>query len=304
MKYLCSHLAMALLAVAAVYQPVLAQDPSSQSATTYTYQPINYTDASPTFAYGISNSGEVVGFYENGGCTQEKGCGFTLIKTYASVECALENGTQFFDISLNKNEIVGTYSYYGGVHGFIWQGNSSCFDIVEPNGQTSTEATGVNDSGNVVGYYTDSSGDYQGFLYNATSQEYSTISCTSWANTRALAINDAGVIVGDVFTGDASNPGAPSAFVYESGKCTVFKFPKSYSSSARGINSSDQISGNYTDTSTGPNYGFVKTGSTFQSLNFPKSTGTIGVHINNKGQVAGIYADSAMVNHGFVATPK
>lgn len=71
--------------------------------------------------------------------------------TFATLECALENAIDIFDIS-NKGEIVGAYAFFGGVHGFILEANSTCFDVIDPNpnGGSLTEAWGVNDGGAVV----------------------------------------------------------------------------------------------------------------------------------------------------------
>ncbi len=219
--------------------------------------------------------------------------------TFTSIECALENETRTYDIS-NKNEIVGTYTFFGGVHGFILQGNASCFDLVDPLGPAYTDARGVNDGGEVVGFYIDSANNAQGFLYNGTKGTYTTISCAGFTNTLAYGINDAGEIVGAV---GSSDTGPFSAFVFKSGKCSTFSFPKAISTTAVGINKSGQISGFYTD-STNVNYGFVKTGSAVQRIDYPASTGTLGYHLNDKGQIAGIYSDTTTAVHGFVATPK
>jgi len=91
--------------------------------------------------------------------------------------------------------------------------------------------------------------------------------------------------------------------IYKSGKCTVFNFPQASSTTAVGINKSNEISGYYID-SAGDLHGFSKTGGSFAALNYPKAVTTLGFHLNDKGQVAGAYLDSSGVTHGFVATPK
>jgi hypothetical protein len=274
----------------------MGQDEREQAATGYKWTAINFPGASATFAYAINDGGEIVGYYTGGGCSQSS-CGFTLVKgTYTTVECALENGTDLFDIS-NKGGVVGAYSYYGGVNGFIWQGNSSCFDLVDPDEYTLTEGWGVNDGGTVVGFYEDSSGNFQGFEYGNSG--YTNIACSGWTNTRAYGINDAGLIVGD----NANSPSGPfSGFLYKSGGCSAVDFPKATSTSAKGINKSGQISGWYTNAKG--TRGFVKTGSSFTTLNYPKSAGTLAFHMNDSGQVAGWYKDASGAYHGFVATPK
>jgi hypothetical protein len=298
MKFSLPSLALTLMTAMACAPFASAQVQLRSTASHYKFsKPINFTGASDTYAYAINNSGEIVGYYTGGGCSQSS-CGFADAKNkFTTIECATENATDAFDIS-NKAEVVGAYAYINGVNGFIWEGNGSCFSL-NPDSSSLAEAWGVNDSGDVVGFYLDSASNFLGFLYK--NSNYTNISCPGWSSTRAFGINDAGVIVGDVSN---STSGPFSAFVYKSGKCTVFNFSKNTAStSARGINKKNQVSGWQTPTS-GATTGFVKTGKKFATLSYPSSLGTLAYHLNDKGQVAGWYEDSAGAFHGFVATPK
>jgi probable HAF family extracellular repeat protein len=264
----------------------------------YTYKAINFPGASGTFAYAINDQDQVVGFYTGAGCSQST-CGFLYSKgKFSTIECALEDSTDVFDIS-NKGEIIGTYSDSGqpSVNGFIWEGNSSCFDVVDPNNAGTTQAEGVNDSGEIVGFYDDASGNDHGFSYlNAA---YTTIDCPGETGTLLFGINDSGVMVGADYQTSLSDS---TGFVYKSGKCTTVSFPGAISTQAIGINKSEQLSGLYNDDSG--YYGFVKTGNTYQSLSYPGSLGTVAFHLNDAGLVAGFYLDSSSTYHGFIATPE
>ena len=58
--------------------------------TAYRFKEIDYPGSSGTYAYGITNKGEVVGSYTGAGCNQAE-CGFTYLKgTFTSFECVLE----------------------------------------------------------------------------------------------------------------------------------------------------------------------------------------------------------------------
>lgn len=151
MKSFRPQLAFALLTVLACAHLTIGQDQPAEPPLGYNFKTINFPSASGTFAYAINDQGEVVGYYTGGGCSQAS-CGFTDVKgTFATLECALENATDIFDIS-NKGEIVGAYGFFGEVHGFILEANSTCFDVIDPNpnGGSLTEAWGVNDGGAVV----------------------------------------------------------------------------------------------------------------------------------------------------------
>lgn len=301
-------IAVAFLAAVICTPNTIAQESadladSTPATTTYTYKAINASGATATFVYAINNGGRIVGYITGGECSQisdQTACGFVDVGgKFTYVACELENSTEFFDIS-NKNEVVGADSFFGGVGGIIWEGNEACNPLEDPNGANSSEAWGVNASGNIVGFYTDSAGNFQGFEYLAKTGTYSTISCAGWTNTRAYGINDAGVIVGDVAN---STAGPFSGFRYSAGKCTILHFPKAADTYARGINKSGEISGFYT-TTAGVTSGFQKTGSKYTSLSFPKSIGTLAYHLNDAGKIAGWYEDTAGAFHGFIATPK
>jgi|HubBroStandDraft_3_1064219.scaffolds.fasta_scaffold220326_1 hypothetical protein len=297
MRFLRPHV---VLLVLAAYVPLaIAQDQSVAPPTTYTYHAINFPEATNTYAYGINNMGEVVGGYTGAGCSQSE-CGFTEVKgVYTGFECSPFDETIAFDIN-NKDEIIGSYATNddGAVVGMVYEGANSCNPVFDPLATNLTEAWGVNDSGVIVGFYTDSAGNFQGF--RDVDGTYTTIACPDIADTRAFGVNDTNIVVGDT---SASTAGPFSGMMYKSGKCTSVNFPKAVSTSAKGINKTGEISGWYTD-STGVTHGFAKTGSTFQSINYPGATGTLAYHLNDSGQIPGYYSDSAGAVHGFIAIPK
>ena len=49
-------------------------------------------------------------------------------------------------------------------HGFIWAPGFGFASVNDPNGLTSTTINGVNDRGQLVGFYTDSAGNTDGLL--------------------------------------------------------------------------------------------------------------------------------------------
>lgn len=289
-------LALSLFAIPAATQSLQAQA-KNPPPVTFTYTAVNYPGATYTEAFAINDSEEVVGTY---GTNVQLQNGFQeQNNVFTTDNCVLENETLMSDVN-NKGEIVGSYAGNdnGNIEGFIWEGNGQCQTIADPNGSAATDVWGVNDNGVLVGFYTDSAGNYQGFEWvNGT---FTNIACAGWTNTRAYGINDAGIIMGD----NANSPSGPfSGFALASGKCIPVNYPGAVSTSAKGINKSDVIAGWYTDAS-GMTHGFVESGGKFQALNYPGAVATLAFHINDKDQVAGWYEDSAGGIHGFVATPK
>jgi probable HAF family extracellular repeat protein len=95
-------------------------------------------------------------------------------------------------------------------HGFIY--SEGAFTTIDyPGANYYTCPTSINNKGQIVGTYGDSSTDQHGFLYsNGT---FTTIDEPGYSGINLNGINDSGVIVGD---------GDGGAFVYSNGVFTPF----------------------------------------------------------------------------------
>ncbi len=118
-----------------------------------------------TTASGINNAGQVVGFTYNVRSGQAydpntgpgyllTGSGYTTFGMYTTIGRGINDSSQ----------IVGySYMYPNGMHhAFLLSGdNYTTFDVP---GATTTEAYGINNSGEIVGTYVDAGGIQHGFL--------------------------------------------------------------------------------------------------------------------------------------------
>jgi probable HAF family extracellular repeat protein len=135
---------------------------------------IDYPGAATTVAYGISDSGTIVG----GFCDQDtSGCPLDLFLgsshafvdsngTFSQLDFPGADETTAFAIN-NAGTVAGTYEINGTtttVHAFIYQ-NGQYTDINYP-GANWSEAQGINDRGVVVGYYQDANLVVYGFMYS------------------------------------------------------------------------------------------------------------------------------------------
>ena len=119
-------------------------------------------------------------------------------------------------------------------------------------------ATGINDSGDIVGGYTAGS-----YLYSGGS--YTRISVPGRLTiTDAQGINNAGQIVG--YYGDDSGL---HGFLLSGGSYTRIDVPGSFRTFAYGINNAGQIVGTYqVGGDTGPELGFLLSGGAFSTIGF------------------------------------
>jgi probable HAF family extracellular repeat protein len=155
-----------------------------------------------TLAHGINSSGEVVGEYTDAAGTH----GFVYLRDLGVFAPFYDPGPSSVILNgINENGtlMVGQEGGGGSVpHGFLW--NGAFFVILRDPfaaGANGTNAKGVNDSGQVVGYYFDAGGRTHGFFYSGgssgglSSGTFTTIDVGA-RGTVINGINDAGQMVG------------------------------------------------------------------------------------------------------------
>src|SRR5580704_2623315 len=128
------------------------------------FSTVTYQDASLTAA-AINDRGDVAGFYTNPGTTD------AFIKfgnrTFISLAVPGASSTMALGVN-NSDEVVGTYTVGSGssavMHGFTWTPQHGFSTIDDPHGIGTTTINGVNDHGQLVGFYVDANGNTDGFL--------------------------------------------------------------------------------------------------------------------------------------------
>jgi probable HAF family extracellular repeat protein len=233
-------------------------------------------------------------------------------------------GTASFAIGINDaGQIVGYFDDATGRHGFLKDG--SIYTTVDVPGATRTEANGINSTGQIVGYFGDATGTH-GFLKDGDT--FTTLNYPGAGDTLAYGINDSGQIVG-VFnagglghgffytagsftttpllgtgindSGQIVGTGGNLSLLYSDGNLTRIHYPDSVNTYAIGINNSGEIAGWFF---SGASRGFLDTGGNFTSIDVPGAVnGTYAQGINDSDQIVGYIVDSAVLFHGFLATP-
>ncbi len=139
---------------------------------------------------------------------------------------------------------------------------------------------GVNDKGQVVGWWQDhSTGQVHGYLYDGTT--YTSIDYPGAAGTEAVGINNAGVISGLYY-----NSGSiPYGFIYNDGTFTQLSYPNTpYGTDGQGINNHNEVVGYW-----GYYYSFVYNNGGYTSFGYRGAAVTYGVGINDSGETSGYY---------------
>ena len=176
---------------------------------TNTFTTENYPGSQQTQVIGIANTSNTSGFYISGsGAT----VGFTdLHGTFASV--AYPN--QPFNQLLSQNDVAQAAGYYSTVADgsgpdtpYVYDEQGRVFEaLVIPNA-VSAQATGINNAGNVCGFYVNAGGVNHGWLL--VGGHFTVINYPGSTGTQALGLNNSGSVVG--FYTDSS--GNSHGFVY------------------------------------------------------------------------------------------
>ncbi|HEY3971592.1 MAG TPA: hypothetical protein VGM18_01230 [Candidatus Sulfotelmatobacter sp.] len=169
-----------------------------------------------------------------------------------------------------------------------------------PN-STFTEAIGINNAGDVVGWYNQGF-PTQGFLYSGGVVTEIADPSADAGTTAPIAINTAGAIVGTY----TNSRGRSQAFLDVNGVFSDIQAPGTVSGSdAAGINNLGQIVGMYYDV-TGPWHGYFFDSVTlkFKTIDIPGAPYTWAQGINDNGLMVLSSLDSNNVQHAWLYNGK
>jgi probable HAF family extracellular repeat protein len=196
--------------------------------------------ASDIQAFGINSSGAIVGDYRD---SSNNTHGFLYSSgTYTTIDGP---GAQFgtFLTGINDSGQIAL-TYFTGSANSAYRWTPSCTGYASQSlriGSNSTDAGGINNKGQIAGYY--QTPNYGGLLWNSDGT-YSTFlepNDTS-GSTQALGVNDNGEVVGSWFS-----PGGEAGYVDQSGVFTQINVPGSIYTYVTGVNNSGEITGWYLD---------------------------------------------------------
>jgi hypothetical protein len=263
-------------------------------------------------AYGVNDSGLIVGDVYSG--TTDQGYVYNpATNAYTFINPPGATNSQGIGIN-DSGQIVGVYGNSTGNYGFLYSGGTyttiSALGVLQYTGSQSfigngggTTAAGINDSGEIVGVWTNSSGNGYGFTYAGGTFTGTNISDS--ANYTVLyGVNDSGLISGYTIT----FPGGVrtySSFLYNGTTFTPIAYPGAASTIVQGINDSGEAVGFYT--LAGQTWGFTYKNGTYTSVMYPGSSETDLLGISNNGEIVGSYTCSSgtcsLSDPAFFATP-
>jgi hypothetical protein len=115
-------------------------------------------------ASAINDRGHVAGVYTNPVTGNMDGF---LLRDGQFTDLAVPGASTTMALGVNNlDEVVGVYTPSGTteLHGFTWTARHGFSTVDDPNGAGTTTINGVNDRGQLVGFYVDGNGNTDGFL--------------------------------------------------------------------------------------------------------------------------------------------
>src|SRR6266849_6192109 len=164
-------------------------------------------------------------------------------------------------------------------------------------GIVTTSPQKINERGDIVGEFIDSSGVVRGFVRFSNGSFSAPIvdPNDTVGFTEGRGINNLGTVCGDYAISDGNSHG----FFLSGGTFTEYDIAGAPSTVVLGINDPGDFSGGFDDAS-GIFQGFVSVGGTITSFSVPGASLTLAYQLNNSNQlVVGYYIDSSGILHGY-----
>src|SRR5262249_356766 len=147
---------------------------------------------------------------------------------------------------------------------------------IDPPGAIRAIASKLNDSGDIVGEYSDATGKRHAFLLKRG--VFSSLDAPGAIATYALGINNPGTVVGGYF--DAM--GIVHGFTWQNDQFRTVEVPFAFQEQIEAINDDGEMVGDWDITGADDeSFGFIGKGAQFRPLNFPGSFLTSLTSLNN-----------------------
>jgi hypothetical protein len=269
---------------------------------TFTYTDVHANStALETDTYGVNNAGVIVGDYVDSKSVQHgmilAGKKLTTVDNKACSAISGTGGISFYGVN-SLGAVAGwcTSSKTGLDMGFVYaKGKFTAVNFPKSNG---TQATGINDKGEVVGLYLDSANLTHGFSKIGT--KYTSISVKGGTNTVAWGVNNAGQIT--VYT--TNSAGTFDSYLMTGTKLKKIDNPGAGTTGTIVHTPSNvgDIDGTYYDTAGTEKGWLLHKGKYYDVVDTGGVTRADG--LNDKSVIVGRYGSGSFGGTGFKATYK
>jgi hypothetical protein len=272
---------------------------------TFTFSDVHANKtALETDTYGVNDAGAIAGDYVDANQVQHgmilAGKKLTTINNKACLTTPGTGAIAFFGVNTKGAAAGWCASAKTGVDiGFVYfKGKFTAVNFPKSSG---TQATGINDKGEVVGLYLDSGLASHGF--SKIGNKYTSIDVKGDTNTVAWGVNNAGQI--SVYA--TNSAGAFDSFILTGKKFKNINNPNGGKGSAQGtivhaLDNKGDVDGTYFDASSNEK-GWLRHAGKYYDVVDPGGT-TRADGLNDKLEIVGRYGAGMFGGTGFKATTK
>jgi uncharacterized membrane protein len=261
-----------------------------------TYANIDLPGVAATFAINITNSGRMVGSYQDfagnlHGYVEDANGAFVTIDV-PGAPATEANGLN------ERGDVVGAFTGSNGfARGFVQHdGVISTIDVPVAR---STIPFAINNQGQIVGEYRSPDLSFHGFLL--ADGAFITIDegpgTGTFADSAAFAINNSGEIAGPFF-----DPNTFRSYLLKNNSVTTIDVPGQGDTAIQAINNRGDAVGIFNDINLAQ-HGFLFSQGTFRTVDFPGGNSSSALGTNDSGKIVGEYIAPDGSIHSFLATP-
>jgi hypothetical protein len=205
---------------------------------------VDYPGAEYTKLYSLNNGGVVIGLYGSSAGTTEHAVTYSAqsLKWMALPDIQGYPYNEGYGINDDGVAVGNAFTSSGSSVAWIWDPVTASYSFFAVPGAAlySTSPSGLNDKGQIAGYFADANGVYHGFLKEYGT--YTTIDFPGAPYTFLDGLNNSGVVQGQIY--DAAS--AAEGFVATSGGLfAIVIYPGEQNTVLVGINDRGDVCGSY-----------------------------------------------------------
>jgi hypothetical protein len=261
--------------------------------------------ATETDTFAVNNAGMIAGdFVDAKGVQHAMILAGTKLTTVNHTNCVTRGGFTSGAIAFYGINSAGaaagwcTSTKTNLYQGFVYAGGK--FTAVNFPKSKGTQAIGINDKGDVVGLYLDSTNAQHGFVKRGS--KYTSIDVSGGTSAEAWGINNSGQITVFAF----NSVGGYDSFLYNGKTFKKISDPNASTTGtiARIVNNKGDVAGAYFN-SSGQEVGFLFHGGKYYDVKDPKANNnTRPDGLNDKLEIVGRYTPTSGANVGFKVITK
>jgi hypothetical protein len=251
---------------------------SASAQKTLTIQYFQYPGSTQTYVTGVSNTGEVLGYYLDSNSNSH---GFSMAKgEFTAIDDP--DGTSTTPTGVNSSETIVGYYFSSGLNSWLaFSYSNGTFSTIGPDaGCINTYAFGINDLGEMAGEC-ETASLLEGWIYTGGQYQILSVPGSDWSYASDINVHGLTTMI---WNKTGSNRVQSS--IYDGTTFRNIDEPNKFNTYAWAINAAGSVALSWTSGDSG--YGALLIGKTYTNIQPTKCGSTQLTGINDKGVAVGM----------------